>query len=155
MRPRAWLRWVTVAALVMVAAVAARPCAMDQFYGLTGLRGQVVGASLGPLNYLPWLRRSFVRANAKLTLYEFRLPMKLTDPQHAVKSTTSDAQGNFDVGPLAEGRYTLVVDDAGLNRSEWFQVEIRQMPKQTGSVLLDVSPHPADCSSGHEVIVRD
>ncbi len=128
---------------------------MDQFYPLTHLRGQVVGAKLGPLNYLPWLRRSFTRGNAKLTLYEFRLPMNLRNAQPAVKSVQSDAQGNFNFGALAEGRYTLVVDDAGLNRSEWFQVEVKSLPKETGSVVLDISPHPSDCSSGHEVIFRD
>jgi hypothetical protein len=65
----------------------------------------------------------------------------------------TDDHGNFDFGVLNEGHYTLIVDDAGWGSSEWFDVEIKSLPKQTDSVTIDVSPHFPDCKGGHEFIV--
>ena len=38
--------------------------------------------------------------------------------------------------------------------ADWFDVEVKQQPRQTVAVIIDVSPHFPDCKGGHEFIVK-
>ncbi|MGB9007469.1 MAG: hypothetical protein WCC18_02555 [Candidatus Acidiferrales bacterium] len=71
-----------------------------------------------------------------------------------VKKTEADDSGNFDFGALNDGHYTLVVDDPKWASSSWFDVEIKKLPRQTDSVIVDVSPNFPDCKGGHEFIIK-
>jgi hypothetical protein len=144
---------ITVAILSIV--TPASPCkwARGYFYQVTRLRGRVVGAKLGPLQYVGWLRRSFVRKHAELTLYSYRDLIKTRSDMNLVKKSISDDDGNFDFGSLAQGHYTLIIEDARWGSSDWFDVEIKTLPRQTDSVTVDISPNFPDCKGGHEFIV--
>jgi len=108
------------------------------------LRGQVVGTSVR----LPrWLRQSFARKHAKLTLYEYRWP-RIPSDLPLVKTVETDGDGRFDFGPVKTGHYTLVVD------GNQFDVEVKDLPRVTESVTIDVTPVYPDCTGGHEFIVR-
>ncbi len=134
----------------------AEPCtwARGYFYQVTCLRGRVVGAKLGPLQYAGWLRRSFDRKHAELSLYSYRAPLKALADMPLVKKTEADDAGNFDFGSLNDGHYTLVVDDPKWASSSWFDVEIKKLPRQTDFVIVDVSPNFPDCKGGHELIIK-
>ena len=71
-----------------------------------------------------------------------------------VKVTETDPKGYFDFGEIAPGHYTLILDDGVWGTSDWFDVEVKQQPKQTVTVTIDVSPAFPDCSGGHEFIVK-
>ena len=71
-----------------------------------------------------------------------------------VKKSTADDDGNFDFGTLNQGHYTLIVDDVGWGSSTWFDVEIKNLPRQTESVIVDISPNFPDCKGGHEFIIN-
>ena len=71
-----------------------------------------------------------------------------------VKKAVADREGNFDFGSLNQGHYTLVVDDARWGHSDWFDVEITKLPRETESVIVDISPNFPDCKGGHEFIVN-
>jgi hypothetical protein len=150
-----------VKALALIATVLlllspAHPCEWQTgyFYQVTGLRGKVVGARLGPLQYAGWLRQSFVRKHAELTLYSYRAPITARSDMPLVKKSTADDDGKFDFGSLNQGHYTLIVDDASWGISTWFDVEIKILPRQTESVTLDISPNFPDCKGGHEFVIN-
>jgi hypothetical protein len=128
--------------------------ARGYFYQVTQLRGKVVGAKLGPIQYAGWLRRSFIRADAQLTLDSYRFPIKDRGDLFLVKKAVADREGNFDFGSWNQGHYTLVVDDARWGQSDWFDVEITKVPRETESVIVDISPNFPDCKGGHEFIVN-
>jgi len=66
-----------------------------------------------------------------------------------VKTVETDKNGVFDFGPLKIGYYTLTIDD-----QDAFDVEVKNLPQVTESVLIDASPVYPDCSGGHEFIVK-
>jgi hypothetical protein len=74
-----YLKMLAVAAVFRLFVEPPEPCswATGYFYQVTELRGNVVGARLGPLQYAGWFRRSFVRKHAELTLYSYRAPIKV------------------------------------------------------------------------------
>jgi hypothetical protein len=86
-----------------------------------------------------------VRKHVKLTLYEYRQPW---DETLVIKTVETNDHGRFDFGSLKFGHYTLRVD-GGL-----FDVEIKDLPRQTESVRIDVSPIYPDCTGGHEFLVK-
>lgn len=141
---------------VLVLATQAYPCTWSDgyFYQVSELRGYVVGAKLGPLQHIRWLRQLFARRNVTLTLYQYRRPIKQRDEMPLVKTTKTDANGWFDFGEVAPGHYTLIVDEGEWVTSEWFDVEVKPLAAQTMTVLIDVSPHFPDCTGGHEFIVK-
>jgi len=145
---------ITAAVLLFVGSADACTWATGYFYQVSGLRGKVVGARLGPLQYAGWLRRSFVRKHAELTLYLYRAPIKARSGMSLVKKSTADDDGNFDFGSLNPGHYTLIVDDVSWGSSTWFDVEIKTLPRPTESVTVDISPNFADCKGGHEFIIN-
>jgi hypothetical protein len=137
----------TIASLVLLSVSQTRACtlAIGYFYQVTALKGRVVGTH--DLTYAPrWLRQSFVRKHAKLALYEYGHPSNETS---IVKTVETDDHGIFDFGPLKIGHYTLRIDD------DWFDVEVKELPRITVSVTIDVSPIHPDCKGGHEFIVRN
>ena len=120
---------------------------LGYFYQLTSLKGRVVGTKEHHVFDPPrWLRQSVVQNHAKLTLYEYRQPF---DKRLLVKTVETDDHGSFDFGPLGIGHYTLRIDDENS-----FYVEIKDLPRKTESVTIDVSPVYPDCSGGHEFIVK-
>jgi hypothetical protein len=96
-----------------------------------------------------WLRQSMARKHAKMALYEYRSPRAAWDDGSLIKTVETDAHGNFDFGPIGMGHYTLRIDDNDL-----FDVEVKDLPRVTDSVTIDVSPVSPDCKGGHEFIVR-
>jgi hypothetical protein len=137
----------TIGLLGLLSVSQTRACtlALGYFYQVSALKGRVVGAH--NLTYAPrWLRQSFVRKHAKLALYEYRQPW---DESSLVKTVEADNQGDFDFGSLKIGRYTLRLDDNDL-----FAIEVKELPRITASVTIDVSPIHPDCKGGHEFIVR-
>lgn len=117
------------------------------FYQITALKGRVVGTEeLHIFDSLRWLRQAFVRKHAKLTLYEYREPF---DRRLLVMTVETDDHGNFDFGPLRIGHYTLRINDGSS-----FNVEIKDLPQKTRSVIIDASPVYPDCSGGHEFIIK-
>jgi len=148
-----------VALLVLLALLVpaqAHPCSWAEgyFYQVSAVRGNVVGAKIGPLQYSGWLRQSFTRKNATLTLYQYRRPIKQRENMPLVKATRTDADGRSDFGEVAPGHYTLIVDDGDWGSSNWFDVEVKQQAKQTAAITIDVSPNFPDCKGGHEFIAR-
>ncbi len=145
-----------VAALILLIAGPVYPCtwAKGYFYQFTQLRGKVVGAKLGPLQYARWLRQSFTRNNVTLMLYQYRWPIKSREEMPFVAVTRTDKNGSFDFGQVKSGHYSLIVEDQGWGRSDWFDVEIINLPRKTASVTVDISPHFPDCKGGHELVIR-
>jgi hypothetical protein len=124
------------------------------FYQVTRLKGSVVGAKIGPLQYLRPLRQAFARKSVKLDLYEYRWPAKSMRDVPLIRIASIDSGGHFDFGPLDPGHYTLVVEDEKWHDSSWFDVEIGKFPMDTASVTIDISPNFPDCRGGHTFIVR-
>ena len=151
-----YLKMFAVAAVVLLFVEPAEPCswATGYFYQVTEVRGKVVGATLGPLQYAGWFRRSFVRKHAELTLYSRRAPIKAQSDMPLVKKLTTDNNGNFDFGSLTHGHYTLLMDDAGWGSSARFDVEVKTVPRETDSVTVDISPNLPDGKGGHKFIVN-
>ena|SRR5436190_23347248 len=154
MRSLPKLRLVVV--LILFVAAQAYPCswAKGYFYQVTRMRGKVVGAKMGPLQYARWLRQSFVRSGARLAVYEYHWPIHSRSEMPLVKATEADSHGSFDFGVLKPGHYTLIVDDAAWGHSDWFDFEVTSLPRETLSVTVDISPHFPDCKGGHELIVK-
>jgi hypothetical protein len=71
-----------------------------------------------------------------------------------VRTTEADSHGRFDFGVLPPGHYTLIVDDVVWGHSDWFDFEVATLPRETVSVIVDISPHFPDCKGGHELIVK-
>jgi len=136
---------VSMLALLSVSRISACTLAIGYFYQVTALKGRVVGTH--SLTDAPrWVRQSFVRKHAKLALYEYRQPL---DETLIVETVYTDDHGNFDFGPLKIGHYALRIDD-----NDIFDVEVKELPRITTSVTIDVSPIHPDCKGGHEFIVR-
>ena len=138
--------WV-VASLVLLTVPRTSACsfAVGYFHQVTALRGQVVGTSVR----LPrWLRQFFARKHTKLELYEYRWPRVPSDLE-LVKTVETNSDGRFDFGPLKAGHYTLVIE------GDQFDVEVRDLPRLTESVTIDVSPIFPDCTGGHEFILKE
>lgn len=70
---------------------------------------------------------------------------------HPVAAVRTDKNGEFDLGRLREGHYTLVIDWPG-EYSNQFDVEIKKLTAETSSVEIDVSPVDPDCPGGHEFV---
>jgi len=66
-----------------------------------------------------------------------------------VKTVETNSDGHFDFGPLKIGHYTLVIE------GDQFDVEIKDLPRLTESVTIDVSPIFPDCTGGHEFILKE
>ena len=138
----------TIASLVLLSAFHVSACTLapGYFYQITALKGRVVGTHSHHTFAPRWLRQTLIRKHAKLALYEYRQPW---DETLLVKTVETDDHGNFDFGPLKQGHYMLRIDDSDL-----FDVEIKDLPRKTESVTIDVSPITPDCKGGHEFIVR-
>jgi len=145
-----------LAAALVLLALRGSPCswATGYSYQVTCLRGQVVGANLGPLQSWSWLRHRSVRKNAKLALYSYPGPSVHGDAP-LIKTVTTDKEGHFDFGKLEAGHYTLIVDDTGLGYSTIFDVQITNLLHETESVRIDASLNLPDCTGGHEFIVKE
>jgi hypothetical protein len=124
---------ILIALLLFLLVLRANACswAIGYFQQITALKGRVVGADIRGLPR--WLRQSFPRKHAKLTLYEYQWPRTPTDLP-LVKAVETDNVGRFDFGPVKTGHYTLVVED------DRFDVEVKDLPHLTESVTIDVSP---------------
>ena len=116
------------------------------FYQITALKGRVVGTHGYHTYASRWFRQRFARKHANLALYKYSQP---SDETSLVKTVETDDHGSFDFGPLALGHYTLRIDESDL-----FDVEIKELPRKTESVTIDVSPINPDCKGGHEFNVR-
>lgn len=148
MIPRARKTPVFVVSLLLFAVSQGHACtfAKGYFYQVTALKGQVVGTN----SHLPrWLRQSFARKHAKLTLYTYRWPRSRNDMPPVIRTVETDTEGRFDFGPLGTGHYTLAIDG-----NDSFDVEIKVLPQATESVTIDVSPVFPDCTGGHEFVVK-
>ena len=137
-----------IASLVVLSASHLSACTLapGYFYQITALKGRVVGTRSHHVFAPRWLRQTVKRKQAKLALYEYKQPW---DEALLVKIVKTNDQGRFDFGPLKSGHYTLRIDDEDL-----FAVEIKDLPRQTESVTIDVSPIQPDCTGGHEFIVK-
>jgi hypothetical protein len=137
----------TIASLAALSVSRTGACSLIEgyFYQVTALKGRVVGTH-SPTYAPRWFRQSFVRKHAKLALYEYGQKPNETS---IVKTVETDDHGNFDFGPLQIGHYTLRIDDDDL-----FDVEVKELPRMTASVTIDVSPIHPDCKGGHEFIIR-
>jgi hypothetical protein len=69
-----------------------------------------------------------------------------------IKEVRTSKGGWFDFGVLQEGHYTLIIDWPA-EYANWFDVEIKKLPKATSSVKIDVTRVYPDCTGGHEFIV--
>jgi hypothetical protein len=134
-------------ALLFVSHTNACSFAEGIFHQVTALKGRVVGTTFHGLPR--WWRQSIARKHAKLALYEYRWPRAAWDDGSLIKTTETDDRGHFDFGSLRMGHYTLRIDDNDL-----FDVEVKDLPRVTDSVTIDVSPVSPDCTGGHEFIVR-
>jgi len=93
-----------------------------------------------------------VRGHVNLRLYEYRLPRSLRESQPVANARTGK-DGGFDFGQLHDGHYTLFIhwpEEYG----NIFDVEIKRLPLETSSILIDVSPVNPDCTGGHEFIIK-
>ena len=97
------------------------------------------------------MRQRVARDNVNLRLYEYRWPLHDRGEMSLVKSVKTDGSGRFDFGDLQEGHYTLVIDWPS-EFAEWFDVEIKKLPRPTTSVKIDISPVYPDCTGGHEFV---
>lgn len=144
-----WKAALAVASLLFLYVSHTSACSLAEgyFYQITALKGRVVGISNPHGMYVPgWFRQSFARKHAKLALYEYHQPW---DQSSIVKTIETDNAGYFDFGPLKTGHYTLRIDDNDL-----FAIEVKELPRITVSVIIDVSPIHPDCTGGHEFIVK-
>lgn len=66
-----------------------------------------------------------------------------------VKSVWTDDRGRFDFDDLQQGHYTLIIDWPG-EWGNWFDVEIKTLPRQTRFVVIDGTVASPDCTGGHE-----
>jgi hypothetical protein len=134
--------------LLFVSHISACSFATGCFHQVTTLKGRVVGTTYHGLPR--WLRQSLARKHAKLALYEYRWPRAAWDDASPFKTVETDDQGNFDFGPLRIGHYTLRIDN-----NDVFDVEVKDLPRVTDLVTIDVSPVYPDCTGGHEFVVRN
>jgi uncharacterized protein (DUF2141 family) len=133
--------------LPLVSATNACSLATGFFHQVTELKGRVVGTTFH--DFPRWLRQSIGRKHANLVLYEYRWPRASWDDGSLVKTVKTDDHGDFDFGYIRTGHYTLRIDGDSL-----FDVEVKDLPRVTASVTIDVSPVSPDCTGGHEFIVK-
>ena len=132
----------------------AYPCSfpIGYFYQVTRLRGTVVGVNRGDLRHsFRWARQRVIRPDVKLTLYEYRWPVKTLDELPVVKVVKTDRSGRFDFGTLSRGHYRLHISDPWGFGSP-FDIEIVSQPKPINIEMIDISPVYPDCKSGHEFV---
>jgi hypothetical protein len=95
-----------VALALTVLLPAAYPCtwAVGYFRQVTRLRGTVVGVKDGDWRHpFRWRRQQVVRGDVKLTLYEYRWPVKARRELSVVKVIRADQHGDFDFGAIQKG----------------------------------------------------
>ena len=160
MNPQLRKRFCAIAAILVLAASQAFTCSfpVGYFYQVTALKGRVIGADRSS-GFFGWLKSSAPIGHASLDLYEYRWPIHSQSEAPFVKAVEADAKGNFDFGPLYPGHYTLVIQGNDANDEKWrgydrFDVEVKELPRATESVTVDVSTVHPDCSGGHEFIVN-
>src|SRR6185437_15466678 len=138
----------TVLLLLLLSVFKTLACSLNPmyFYEVTALKGRVVGMHTRHEFAPRWLRHMFLRKHAKLALYEYGQPLDKTLP---LKTVETDGNARFDFGPLKAGHYTLTIDD-----EDFFNVEIKDLPRKTESVTIDVSPINPDCKGGHEFVIK-
>ena len=146
------LRWLALVA-VMTVEMPAYPCSWANgfFNQVTQLRGNVVRAQESSFLGVRWRGRLAARKGAELTLYEYRWPIKSRSDMPLVKSINTDTQGHFDFGPLKHGHYTLTIEDG--ESDDWYDVEVANLPQETVSVTVNITPAHPDCRGGHEFLV--
>ena len=127
--------------------------AIGYFREVTSLKGTVVGSNFPVLHSFRWYRRSVVRPQAKLILFDFCWPCNIRSLA-PVKTAVANADGKFDFGTLKPSHYWLRIDDDKGSLSDWFEVEVKGPPNPKEFVVIDISPVQPDCSGGHEFIVR-
>jgi hypothetical protein len=125
--------------------------AAGYFHRVRTLKGHVVGARLGPVNFR-WLRQSFDVSGAELTLYLYP-PQPGGTKLVAVKSGRTDSHGRFDFGNVAPGHYWLEIHKQD-DLADSFEVEITTSVPETADILIDISPITPDCKGGHEFNVQ-
>ena len=127
--------------------------AAGYFYQLTDLRGRIVGVNNGDLRHpVRWLRQRVAQGNVRLTLYDYRWPVKDLGELQKVKAVVSDQDGNFAFGKMPGGHYVLVIE-APWGGQDWYDVEFARSAKETVSITIDISPNYPDCTGGHELII--
>ncbi len=151
-RPRKIALAIAISVLFGTQSVQACSWAIGYFHQVTALRGRVVGTNIVLFQSHRWLRQSFVRKHAKLTLYEYQ--SSWTENRVPVKTVVADAEGKFDFGTLRAGHYSLLVAEEKWGHSDWFDVEVKDIPTATESITIDVSPAFTDCKGGHEFLVN-
>jgi len=124
--------------------------AVGYFYQVTQLRGTVVGMDYR--GWPRWWRLRTTREGVRLSLYEYRWPIRDRNDLRLVQSRLSDKNGHFDFGHVSDGHYTLILDWP--SGTYWFNVEERKLPRQTSAVKIDLSPFYPDCTGGHEFIIE-
>jgi hypothetical protein len=156
-------RFFAAATVLLSLVPQALPCtfAFGYFYQVTALKGRVIGANRhGSISSLfGWLISTAPIAHAHLALYEYRWPIHSQSEAPFVKAVETDSSGDFDFGILKTGHYTLVIDGQRVGDDQWtphdrYDVEVKDQPRPTVSVTIDVSPVFPDCSGGHEFIVK-
>ena len=145
----------TIPCLILAAVPQTNACSWSPgyFYQVTALKGRVVGSNVVLFQFSRWFRQTFARADAKMSLYEYRgfLPV---DGAPVVKTVKTGDYGDFDFGDVRAGHYTVVIEDKAWNSRDYFDVEIRELRQSTKSITIDLSPNLPDCTGGHEFIVK-
>jgi len=145
---------VFVVAALLALMRAAYPCTLPfgYFHQVTKLRGTVVGVNNGDLRHpFRWARQRVIRPGVRLTLSEWRWPVKALSERPVVKVVQTDSNGNFDFGALPTGHYALDISDSWGGDS-LFDVEIVLLPKPIDFERIDISPVYPDCTGGHEFV---
>jgi len=147
---RATCSFFVVLSLLFVAPGHACTWAIGYFHQVTVLKGRLVGVDSH--GFPRWLRQTFARKHAKLDLYRYQWPRTAWNSSLLVNSVETDGHGAFDFGSLEKNHYTLRINSGDL--SDEFDVEVTNLPRNTDSVLIDISPVLPDCTGGHEFLVR-
>lgn len=122
------------------------------FHQATRPRGKVVGVNNGDLRHpFRWMRQRVVRSDVRLTLYEYRWPVRNFSDRPTVKVVRTDKHGRFDFGALRKGHYSLNIQDPWGGDS-WFDVEVASLLTPIDFVNIDISPVKPDCTGGHEFL---
>ena len=115
-------------------------CESPDHYRISRLRGQVVGKSLGVLQYR-WLRRRFKATATELIVTknaDYYYQGNLIKKDDSVAERTADGSGAFDFGELPPGEYRLMVTLPGESTVGFgFSVD---PAAPTSEVLVDASP---------------
>jgi hypothetical protein len=142
MNDRRLLKAFVAIQLAAISFAADRPCEQPSghFHQVTRLRGTVVGVNASDWRHaVRWFRQRASVGDAKLTLYEYRAPLRPGEDLRVVKVARTNKHGVFDFGVLPKGHYTLRIDDSWGGETR-FDVEITSLPKPVDIVMIDVSP---------------